>query len=214
MRQLRSELLILPDVTEGWVQYRDVMEVDGKRVADRTDRLMQLFASPLADAREQARRIADEGARYNISGDVTVNRTLNLPMAALLFLRNTAQQRAEFAVHGAARSGGQHMSFVEIVRPSVIGVTGGQPVSGEFVIEPSTGRVLQSELHVVSRSNAGLASATISVKYQYDAKTQRMVPTLMREQYLVQDIRGSTQTIEGEATYSNPRGFKVTTEEK
>ena len=214
VRDLRSELLILPDATQGWIQYRDVFEVDGKQVADRTDRLTHLFASPLADAREQARRIAEEGARYNVSGDVQVNRTLNLPMAALLFLRKTVQERAEFTVHGAAGSARQRLSFVEIATPSLLGVTGGPPVFGEFVIEPSTGRVVRSELHAVSQSKAGLASVIITVNYEYDAKTQRMVPTRMQEDYLIQDSRGSTQTIDGQATYGNPRGFKVTTEAK
>jgi VWFA-related protein len=214
IRDLRSELLILPDATEGWLQYRDVMNVDGKAVADRTDRLMRLFASPAADARDQARRIADEGARYNISGAVTVSRTLNQPLAALLFLRGAAQPRSEFQPQGTAGSGGQHVSFVEIAKPSLIGVSGGEPATGQFWIDPPSGRILRSELHVVSRSNTGTASATIRVQYAYDAKTQRMLPTVMQEHYLIQDARGLVQTIDGEAKYSNPRQFKVTTEAK
>jgi hypothetical protein len=66
----------------------------------------------------------------------------------------------------------------------------------------------------VSRSNIGTASATIRVQYAYDAKTQRMLPTVMQEDYLIQDVYGSVETIEGEARYSNPRQFKVTTEAK
>jgi VWFA-related protein len=214
IRELRSELLILPDATEGWLQYRDVMAVDGKAVADRTDRLMRLFASPAADARDQARRIANEGGRYNISGAVTVSRTLNQPLAALLFLRGAAQARSEFQPQGTAGSDGQHVSFVEIVTPSLIGVSGGEPATGQFWIDPSSGRILRSELHVVSRSNTGMASATIRVQYAYDGKTQLMVPTVMQEHYLVQDAHGSAETIDGEARYSNPRQFKVTTEAK
>jgi hypothetical protein len=214
IRELRSELLILPDATEGWLQYRDVMEVDGKPVADRTDRLMRLFASPAANARDQARRIADEGARYNISGAVRVNRTLNQPLAAPLFLRGAAQRRSEFQPQGSGGSGGQHVSFVEIARPSLIGVSGGEPATGQFWIDPSSGRIFRSELHVVARSNAGTVSATIRVQYAYDAKTQRMLPAVMQEHYLIQDARGSVETIEGEAKYSNPRQFKVTTEAK
>ncbi len=55
--------------------------VDGKPVADRTDRLMRLFASPAADARDQARRSADEGARYNIS-EVSLLRCANVQPSA------------------------------------------------------------------------------------------------------------------------------------
>jgi len=214
IRELRSEVLVMPDATQGWVQYRDVMEVDGKPVADRTDRLMRLFASPAANPRDQARRIADEGARYNISGSVILNRTLNQPLGALLFLRSAAQPRSEFQLQGSAGSDGQHVSFVEIVTPPLIGVTGSEPATGQFWIDPSSGRILRSELHVRARSNNGTASATILVKYAFDAKTQRMVPTLMQEQYFIQDARGGVETIEGEAKYANPRQFKVTTEAK
>jgi VWFA-related protein len=211
IRELRSELLIMPDATQGWLQYRDVMDVDGKPVADRTDRLMRLFASPAADARDQARRIALEGARYNISGSVTLSRTLNLPLAALLFLRGAAQPRSEFQPQGTPGSGGQQLSFVEIVRPLLLG---SEPATGRFWIDPSSGRILRSELHVVTRSTTGTASATISVHYAYDAKTQRVLPTVMQEHYAIQDVRGSVETIDGEARYSNPRQFKVTAEAK
>jgi hypothetical protein len=213
-RELRSDLLILPDATEGWLWFRDVMAVDGKPVADRTDRLMRLFTSPAADARDQARRIANEGARYNISGSITVSRTLNEPLAALLFLRGAAQPRSEFQPQGGAGSGGQRVSFVEIVRPPLIGVSGGEPATGQFWIDPSSGRILRSELHLVAQSKTGTVSATIQVWFAYDAKTQRMLPTTMKEQYLIQDARGSLEGIDGEAKYSNPRQFTVTTEAK
>lgn len=36
----------------------------------------------------------------------------------------------------------------------------------------------------------------------------------MQEHYLIQDARGSLEAIDGEARYSNPRQFTVTTEAK
>jgi hypothetical protein len=135
-------------------------------------------------------------------------------LTALLFLRGAEQRRSEFQPKGTAGSGGQPVSFVEIVRPSLIGVSGGEPAIGQFWIDPSSGRILRSEVRVVSRSNKGTASATIQVQYAYEAKTQRMLPTIMQEHYLIQDASGSVETIDGEAKYSNPRQFKVTTEAK
>jgi hypothetical protein len=61
----------------------------------------------------------------------------------------------------------------------------------------------------VSRSKTATAAATIRVQYSYDPKTQLMLPTLMLEHYLVGDGRGAPETIEGEATYSNPRQFRA-----
>jgi hypothetical protein len=104
------------------------------------------------------------------------------------------------------------VSFTELATPTLIGVAGGEPATGTFWLDPSSGRVLRSELHVVSRSNGATASATFTVRYAFDAKTQLTLPTLMQERYMVQGWRGAPETIEGTATYSNPRRFTVTTD--
>ena len=41
-----------------------------------------------------------------------------------------------------------------------------------------------------------------------------MLPTIMQEQYVVRDVSGSSESIDGEAKYSNPRQFRVSTEAK
>ena len=76
-RQLVSEFALVPNASAsgGWLGYRDVMEVDGKAVADRHDRLLALFQSEAPDL-EAARRITDESARYNIGpvGEISTSR--------------------------------------------------------------------------------------------------------------------------------------------
>ena len=68
---------------QGWTPFRDVFEADGRAVRDRQDRLTSLFLSgTTAGAIEQARRIMDEGSRYNIGGGT---RNINVPTLALMY---------------------------------------------------------------------------------------------------------------------------------
>jgi hypothetical protein len=84
-RTLRSDyLLVQLDAGAGWMPFRDVFEVDGRRVRDREDRLGRLFMVPATEAAfDQAVRIMADSTRYDLGG---VTRTINVPTLALLFL--------------------------------------------------------------------------------------------------------------------------------
>ncbi len=66
VRLLRSDVLLINAGAAGWIGYRDVFEVDGQPVRDRDERLFKLFLEPAPDALVQAKRIADESARFNL----------------------------------------------------------------------------------------------------------------------------------------------------
>ena len=56
-RVLRSDVLMITvPGTIGWVSFRDVFEVDGQRIRDREDRLLDLLRSPDANAISQGER--------------------------------------------------------------------------------------------------------------------------------------------------------------
>src|SRR4029079_3586061 len=56
-RQLRSDLLLVrPEGSEAWMQFRDVFEVDGKALRDRNDRLARLFLEPSKSTASQAEK--------------------------------------------------------------------------------------------------------------------------------------------------------------
>jgi hypothetical protein len=65
----------------GWAGFRDVVEVDGKDVADRRDRLLGLLTGP-PGGESELRRLSDESARYNVG---PVIRNFNVPTTALFF---------------------------------------------------------------------------------------------------------------------------------
>ena len=52
-----------------WLGFREVLAVDGKPVTDSARRLAELLAKPSPRALQQAKRIAEESARYNIGPD-------------------------------------------------------------------------------------------------------------------------------------------------
>lgn len=208
-RDLKSDVLLVraPD-GDRWMQFRDVFEVDGKPVRDRTDRLTKLFLQPSRSVDKQIQDIAAESARYNIGG---VNRTVNLPVFALTVLED--QSRPWFFFAGSRKKDSPagplwDVEYREERGGTLIRTTGNEsmPVHGHFSIEAATGRVLSSELQA---ENATL-KAQIDVTYMMEPAMGMLVPGEMREKYSTKD--GST--IQGRATYAKFRRYQVKVEEK
>jgi hypothetical protein len=199
------------------MQFRDVFEVDGQPVRDRSERLMKLFVSPSASTANQAELIAQESSRYNIGN---LQRTLNVPLLALAILDPAHQQRfvfkriekgAESPVRSAAASATAVwvIGYREVESQTIIRTTNfrDMPSRGRFWIEPETGRVLASELIAEDLTVRG----AITVGYDLEPALQVMVPTQMRENY---DIVGGASRVIGVANYSKFRQFQVKVDEK
>jgi hypothetical protein len=219
-RELISDLLLVRPVgADRWIQFRDVFEVDGKRVRDRSQRLERLFLAPTTSTPDHVRQIVAESTRYNIG---TVERTVNVPLLALLFLDPSKQPRFTFT---RAKNAAPSMSFArlpatvwvieyrELERQTLIRGTNQNdlPSRGRFWIEPATGRVLMTELiaeDVVLR-------AMIAVRFADESSIGLFVPAEMRERYDVRGnaLRGDESHLEGTATYGNFRRFTVIVDE-
>jgi hypothetical protein len=217
-RELRSDVLLvrLPN-EEHWLQFRDVFEVDRKPVRDRDERLSKLFITPTADGRAQAETIQQESARHNIG---PVQRTINMPILALLFFEESQQRQLEIeklVVTSARRFAPLaraedvwRLGFTEIGRPTMVRGAGGKdlPSHGEIWVDSTTGRILETEL--ISEDNVQV-NATILVAYGPAPGFSFLLPTEMRERYRV---RVNESRIDGHATYNRFRQFTVTTTEK
>jgi hypothetical protein len=222
--QLRSDLLLVKAGAAGeWLQYRDVFEVDGQPVRDRTERLTRLFLDPSASSAGQIARIRDESARYNI-GDI--QRNLNVPIFALTFLVPANQPRFKFrrtkermpatvgplsGADGAFRVSTEVwvIQYQEVQRGTLIRTTRNKdlPSRGRVWIEPSSGHVLMTELVAENHE----VRATIDVSYQSEPLLGLLVPIEMREWY---DGRRTGSRIEAVATYGRFRQFQVNVDEK
>ena len=201
-RTLRSEFAIVQgDRDDGWLAIRDVLEVDGEPVGERS-RIDALLRAPRTQLRAAASAIAAEQAKYNL-GDVY--RTINVPTLPLLFLLPDNQSRFRFRPLRAPAgpvAGAEGVSYEERDRPTIIRTPNGRNVvsRGTMWIDPA-GRVLRTEL--VTTEPRGLR-AVITVTYEEDARLRLLVPVSMRESYVTADAE-----IAATATYSNFRRFET-----
>jgi hypothetical protein len=213
-RVLLSDLLLVkPRGADDWLQYRDVFEVDGNPVRQRSPRLAALLADRSASAAAQVERIRKESARYNLG---SIERDVNVPVLAMRFLSAANQPRFKFtraadktaaAAHIAPDEAGVFrattalwaIDYVEVRRPTLIRTLANKdlPAHGRFWIDPDTGRVLMTELRAGNRSVRG----AIDVSYQSEPVFDLLVPVEMREEYF--DRAGSHIT--GVATYGRFR---------
>jgi hypothetical protein len=207
-RKLKSDFMLVKfGADEPFTPYRDVLEVDGAPVADRTTRLEQLFLQPGAEARTSAAKISNESARYNLGRS---KRNINVPTLALEYLKAANIARCRFQTPRAEQIGyddARKVDFKEVDGPTVIKDSGtgkNVPASGTFWIRDSDGAVIRTVLKVGGR----LIQFEIDVKYCEAPKIDVLVPCRMSER-----LRGRGETIEGTATYANIRQFTVTTSE-
>jgi hypothetical protein len=216
-RELISDLLLVrPEGSDRWIQFRDVFDVDGKPVRDRTERLTKLFLQPTSSTAVQVEQIVAESARYNIGN---VQRTINVPTLALVILEPSIQRRFAFTrVSPVAPEIGRDLALLDGAwvirfeelksRDTIITTTAGRalPSHGRFWIEPATGRVLATELIAQDVALAG----TIVVTYRADLLPGLLVPAAMRERY--EERRTGVRT-SGSATYGKYRQFQVKVDE-
>jgi VWFA-related protein len=205
-RRLRSDMLVILDQAAGWLGFRDVFEVDGRPVRDRDERLARLFMKPNPNAIAQAKRIGEESSRFNLnpSGGGVI-RTINQPLIALKFLRAANQARSDFKIDRMRTSAGRTevlLTFAEKAKPRLIASPDNAAASGSFWIDSTTGRISASELII----QTGSTRITIRVTFGEQPKLRLWLPITMEETYTTRP------GIEGRATYSNFRQFKVETD--
>jgi hypothetical protein len=143
---------------------------------------------------------------------VAITRSLNQPLAVLLYLRPINQARSQFTLE-QKDGDGQHVSFIERQLPTLIGATGNDGATGDIWIDPATGQVRRAVLHIVSRAPKVTVTATLKVRYEVDAKTGLALPVTMDERYEARGASGNLlDVITGEARYTNPRQFRASSD--
>jgi hypothetical protein len=219
-RELKSDVLMVRLAgEEGYAEFRDVYEVDGRPIRNRQERLAQLFLNPSASTNEQFERILTASAQYNIGN---VLRNINTPTVPLMFLEANVKPRFQFervtgkspvstlAVEKTRMSDDIWVvEYKETRKGTLIRRPwggGDLPSKGRLWIEPATGRVLMTELVL----DDPIVRTCIDVVYADDAGLEMLVPARMKERYEA----GRDRTItEGDATYGRFRRFGVQTDE-
>jgi hypothetical protein len=212
VRNLVSEFALVR-TGDDWQGFRDVIELDGKPVGDRQDRLQTLFLESPATAVQSSRPIADASARYNLG---PLQRNFNVPTTALFFLHPTNRARFSFKIDGEDAVAGSpvlKVRYREEKKPTIIRTSSGKdmPVKGTFWIDPRDGRVFRTTMELESDAlmtggNSRMAdnrfeeafqgsirpafgerraksTVSISVSYRTDSKLVILVPAEMVEIY-------------------------------
>jgi hypothetical protein len=200
-------------VGDDWLGFRDVIELDGKPVGDRQDRLQQLFLDSPATAVRSMRPIADASARYNLG---PLQRNFNVPTTALFFLHPVNRARFGFRIEGTDTMDGVRVlkvRYKEEQKPTIIRTSAGKdmPVKGQFWIDPADGRVFKTTMELESDAlltggNSRMAdnrfeepfqgsirpefsdrrarsTVSITVTYKRDARLDLLLPGEMVELY-------------------------------
>jgi hypothetical protein len=145
-RELVAEFVIVKTAA-GWVGYRDVTAVDGKKVTDSRDRLLSILADPSADP-QALRRLSDESARYNIG---PISRNFNVPTTVLLLFQPANLARFTFKRSGTDRIDGREVwkiDFTEVKMPTFTMTRAGAdvPMSGTLWVIPADGAVVRTQM--------------------------------------------------------------------
>ncbi|MEO7795600.1 MAG: hypothetical protein ABIV06_12595 [Thermoanaerobaculia bacterium] len=220
-RQLRSEVLLVRIASGVRVGYRDVYEVEGKALQDRSERVRRLFLTGTQESTLALGRIAAESARFNLG---QMQRTTNLPTLPLLYLTPAMQPRLFFSRGGEAEIDGAKTTVVEFredASPTLAASARGidMPARGRAWVEPESGRIRRIEL----RYDVG-ARRVMNVWFREDPRIGVLTPARMWEWYEKVPLddepaasgakRSWPADLEGLATYSNPRLFSVETSEE
>lgn len=206
---LRSDyLLVSLGGGGGWMPFRDTFAVDGRTVADRNDRLAKLFLEPSASSLDQATRIMADSTRYNLG---SMQRTVNIPTLALMFLHPEIRRRFAFTRGDDEVVAGRpawSFSYSERQRPTLIKTSRGHdlPATGVAWIEPATGTILKTTMTAADP----IVRALVTTVYREDAAVAFWVPDRMEDYYkAARDV----DEVSGIATYTNYRKFSVNTDE-
>jgi hypothetical protein len=216
-RTTRADLVFVRLTGEiPWASYRDVFEVDGRKVREHEQRLVKLLSNSSADTGEQTRKLLAASADYNIG---PVKRTVNLPTLPLLFLLRRNQERFEFRLGGRRMIGATEaveLVFRETSRPTFVKGpwNADLPAQGRFWVNAARAAVVRSEVEFAFGAEA---EARVTTDYRPEPALAMWVPAEMREHF--GDVPNAKVTtfparFNGVARYERFRRFTVSTEEQ
>jgi hypothetical protein len=207
---MRSEMLFMwVPQEQSWISVRNVVRVGLESISDSKDRLERVLEDPTPGSVTRLRRLAAEGARFNLG----FYRDYNNPTLALQFLDPEFQPRFTFTLAGRERVNGVtawKIEFAERQRPTVI-MSDGESVfaTGSLWIRVPDGIVVRTNLtlRVPATSRKPGMTGSVVVDYRLDRKLRMWVPARMKEKYVL--IGGDNDSIDCDATYSNFRRFET-----
>src|SRR5262245_10298244 len=206
--------LVMVEAANTGMGFRDVIEVDGKHVQDREDRLARVLMAS-AGRFDEAMRLNTESARFNIGPFL---RNFNIPTTALFFFNSENHRRFKFSAKSVVADGTWEIAFHETQEPTLIHTPDWRPVPTEGTIwaNPADGTVVRTVLKVggagqTARPGTRLAGS-VDVTCQRVDTLSMWLPATMDETFQTNGTTSEWELVKGHAVYSNYREF--TTEVK
>jgi hypothetical protein len=207
-RRLVAEFAIVKTSDgSGWMGFRDVVEVDGKTLSDRRDRLVSLFTSTSTTDVNEVTRIANESARFNVG---PISRNFNVPTSALFFFLPEHLSRFQFTRKGVKKIDGVEtweVAFKETRTPTFIMTRGGVdvPVSGALWINPGDGTVVRTRMQMsnfADQMTSPVQSAPVQRPEMDPSRPQGARPAALP----TFDLQRIDSSADIEVTYRKPPG--------
>ena len=185
---------------EGFMPFRDAYEVKGRKLRERDDRLLKLFASNDKGRFEKAAKFTDDSSKHNLGN---VARTINIPLLAMMFLHPRVNERFEFTDGGEETIGGRILrkaEYKEVARPTLIKTSRGRDLAmtGLLWVDPFNGTVVKTELNAADP----IVRTQIVVTFRREDALDLWVPDKMEEYY---KAYSGLDDILATATYTNIR---------
>jgi hypothetical protein len=196
----------------GWIGFRDVIEVDGRSLTDRKERLLDVLRAA-SGAMDEATRLSAESARFNIG---PIFRDFNVPTSALFFFIPENLDRFKFSRKTVAPDGTWEIAFRETERPTLVRTPRGVsvPSEGTLWVNAATGTVVRTRVEMTgfgtprSGRQRGSGYAEIDVAYRLVPALDMWLPDRMTETYAVGPERSADRTTT-EARYTDYRQFQT-----
>lgn len=202
--------IVKVETIRGWLGFRDVVEVDGRSVTDREDRLVRLLTSP-GNRYDEARQLTAESARFNIG---RVVRNFNVPTTVLFYFTRDNHERFKFTAKRVQADGSWEIAFRETQHPTLIRTPEGKsvPSDGSIWVNPADGTIVRTVLKVggmgIGAPKGTRGAGTIDVTYRRVEPLEMWLPESMLEQFETKD-RETWETVTGRASYTNYRQFQT-----
>jgi len=210
-RRTRAEMLFvwLPG-ERVWLTVRNVLNVDGRDVAQSQSRLRDAIGEPGEERLARLRRLVDDSARFNVGRTF---RNFNYPTLVLGFLDPAVQPRFAFSLVGRERVRGTDtwkINYLERQTPTVIQGDGTDRIArGSVWLAVRDNAIVKTRLDLRIPGGESNAVASVDVDYGRDTRLEMWVPSKMVETYTEMRASSVQENIGGEATYSNFRRFET-----
>src|SRR6266545_3564303 len=208
-RKIVSEFAIVKvDAVTGWVGFRDVIEVDGRPLPDREDRLVRSLKQG-GGGYVEARRLSDESARFNIG---IIQRNFNVPTTTLFFFKSENADRFKFSAKNVEKDGTWVIDWRETYHPTLIRTPDGAsiPAEGTLWVDPTDGTILRTLLKTSlhpGNSRVQRGNGRVDVEYRFVEALGMWLPSMMDEEWQADAPGNVWEHVQGHAVYSNYRQF-------